>query len=93
MQICKKGHILKKNRHLYYHTFGKIGFTHGYNFDEDLCKNCEFNGPNLNGSGPWVKGAGPWTGTLWPHSKNVLNLRKSTAGRRWNKLNVWLGCK
>ena len=45
---------------------------HGYDVHEALYLNCEIDGP-------WVRGSGPRAGPIWPHSENVLNLRKCKA--------------
>jgi hypothetical protein len=45
---------------------------HIYDVHEALYLNCEIDGP-------WVRGSGPRAGPIWPHSENVLNLRKSSS--------------
>ena len=44
---------------------------HDYDIHEALYLNCEIHDP-------WVKGSGSGVGLIWPNSKIVLNLRKSS---------------
>ena len=45
---------------------------HDYDVQEALYQNGEIHDP-------WVRGSGSRVGPIWPYSKNVLNLRKSSS--------------
>ena len=57
-----------------------------YTVHEALYQNCEIHDPFVSGSGSRV-------GPIWPYSKNVLYLKKSSSllPHMWEKtLNTWL---
>ena len=45
---------------------------HDYDVHEALYLNCEIHDH-------WVRGSGSRVGPIWPNSKNILNLRKSSS--------------